>query len=300
MKIHPTGKFDNSAEDYNHIAALPLAAAMGAEITGVQISDLTDEAFAEIEAALYRHKMVFFRDQEISHTDQENFTLRFGEFGTDAYNAGTEGHPDIQKVTKEADTRTHMIFGGTWHTDSPFLDRPPAISMLYAVDIPPYGGDTMWANSALAYEFLSDTMKNIVTPLKVHMSAGNVVAEVIKDGGRQPKKLGATKLSIDVEPMIEGNFHPLVRSHPVTHEKALYVDESYTMGIKGMTEFEAAALLNFLQSHVTQDAFTCRLRWQKKTLALWDNRICLHHAFNDHDGFRREMYRTTVMGEVPQ
>ena len=150
LKIHPSGQFDNSAKDYKHITAVPLAAAMGAEIQGVQISELTDDSFAEIEDALFRHKMIYFRDQEMDHTDQENFTRRFGEFGTDAYTKGVDNHPDIQPVLKEADARTHMIFGGSWHTDSPFLEKPPAISMLRAVEPPPYGGDTMWANGALA------------------------------------------------------------------------------------------------------------------------------------------------------
>ena len=301
LNIHPTGHFDNHAKEYQHIIVIPLSAAMGAEIKDVQVSALTDESFAEISDALYRHKMVYFRDQNISHTDQENFTRRFGEFGLDAYTEGVKGHPDIQSVLKEADARTHMIFGGSWHTDSPFLERPPAITMLRAVEIPPFGGDTMWANSALAYNFLSEKMKDVLSGLKVHMSAENVLSEVQKHAQeRDPGKLGSMDIKVNVNSMVEGNFHPIVRTHPVTGEKALYVEESYSMGIEGMSEYEAAPLLNFLREHITQPAFTCRLRWQKDTLVLWDNRICLHHAFNDHDGYRREMYRTTVLGEVPQ
>ena len=301
LKIHPSGQFDNSAKDYKHITAVPLAAAMGAEIQGVQISELTDDSFAEIEDALFRHKMIYFRDQEMDHTDQENFTRRFGEFGTDAYTKGVDNHPDIQPVLKEADARTHMIFGGSWHTDSPFLEKPPAISMLRAGEPPPYGGDTMWANGALAYSFLSDKMKEVLAPLKVHMSAGNVLDHVRQHAQeRDPRKLGSMDIKVDADVMIDGSFHPIVRTHPVTGEKALYVEESYSMGIEGMTDYEAAPLIKFLRDHITQAAFTCRLRWAKNTLAMWDNRLCLHHAFNDHDGFRREMYRTTVLGEVPQ
>jgi len=300
LQIHPSGGFDNAARAYDHIEVVPLAAAMGAEIRGVSIGELTDEAFKEIEAALFRHKMIFFRDQDISHADQEAFTLHFGEFGTDAYTKGTKEHPDIQPVVKEADARTHMIFGGSWHTDSPFLDCPPSVSLLWAKEVPPYGGDTMWANSALAYDVLSDVMKTMLAPLKVHMSAGNVLDEVSKHAmERHPSRLGSMEIKVDVDTMIDGAFHPLVRTHPVTKEKALYVDESYAMSIQGMAEFEAGPLLKFLRSHITQPAFTCRLRWEPHTLAVWDNRICLHHAFNDHDGHRREMYRTTVKGEVP-
>lgn len=299
MKIHPTGQFDNEVREYEHITAVPLAAAMGAEIRGVEIASLTDQTFAEIADALYRHKMIYFRDQQITHTDEEDLARRFGEFGTDAYTPGVEGHPDIQRVVKEADNRAHMIFGGSWHTDSPFLERPPAISILYGAEIPPFGGDTMWANTALAYSFLSDRMKEILAPLRVHMSAGDVINEVKKDAGEDLKKLGSMELSFDPAPIIAGAFHPLVRTHPVTGEKALYVDGSYAMGIEGLTDREAEPLLGFLRDHVTQAAFTCRLRWETNTLAMWDNRCCLHHAFNDHDGYRREMFRITVLGEVP-
>jgi alpha-ketoglutarate-dependent taurine dioxygenase len=300
MQIHPTGRFDNRAKDYRHIAAVPLGAAMGAEITGVNVADLTDDSFAEIADALYRHKMIYFRDQDISHTDQENFTRRFGEFGKDAYTTGVDGHPDIQPVLKEADSRAHMIFGGAWHTDSPFLEVPPAITILYGRDIPPFGGDTMWANSALAYAFLSDTMKETLADLKVHMSARTVLAEVKKGTEKfGEKSLGGTPLQFDADSLITGAFHPLIRTHPVTGEKALYADDSYAVSIQGMTDAEADAILGFLRHHITQPAFTCRLRWEPHTLTMWDNRLCIHHAFNDHDGYRREMFRTTVLGEVP-
>ena len=162
MHIHPTGVFANHVKDYAHFSATPLGAAMGAEITGIDIRKLTDASFAELADALYTHKMIFLRDQKVSHTDQEEFTLRFGEFGKDAYTPGVEGHPEVQPVLKEADSKAHMIFGGAWHTDSPFLKRPPAITILFGKDIPPYGGDTMWANSALAYAYLSEKMKESV------------------------------------------------------------------------------------------------------------------------------------------
>jgi alpha-ketoglutarate-dependent taurine dioxygenase len=307
MKLHPTGHFDNSAKDYKHLTAVPLAAAMGAEIRNVQISRLTDEQFLEIEDALYRHKMIFLRDQDMSHDDQEAFTLRFGDFGVDAYTTGTQGHPNVQPVVKEADTRTQLIFGSGWHTDSPFMEAPPAISMLFGADIPPYGGDTMWCNTVLAYKYLSDTMKKVIAPLRVHMTATFVVGVLNemnkglqpKEGKSEPKKFGDIDLDVNTQAMVKGWYHPMVRTHPKSGEKALYVDHTYSHGIEGMTQPEADALLGFLKEHVCQPAFSCRLRWAPNTFALWDNRICIHQAFNDHDGFRREMYRTTVMGEVP-
>jgi alpha-ketoglutarate-dependent taurine dioxygenase len=301
MILHPTGRFNNHAKSYKRISAVPLASAMGAEIRGVNLSSLDDEQFSEIEDALYRHKMIYFRNQDITLSDQEAFTLRLGTFGVDAYTPGIVGHPNVQKVVKEADARVKMIFGSGWHTDSPFLPRPPAISILFGADIPPFGGDTIWANSQLAYEFLSETMQKLLAPLRVHMSARNVLRTLQEiNPSQEATQLGSMSLSMeDQRGMIEGSFHPLVRTHPATGTKALFVDYTYSSGIQGLTEAEARALLDFLVDHVTQPAFTCRLRWEKHTLAVWDNRSCLHQAFNDHDGYRREMYRTTVLGEGP-
>lgn len=306
MIVHPTGKFDNSANRYTHIEARPLAAAMGAEIVGADLSNLGDAQFAEIRAALFRHKMIFFRDQEISHAHHEAFSLRFGPFAEDAYTKGTTGHVNVQPVIKEADVKTGMVFGSGWHTDSPFLRNPPAISMLYGVDIPPYGGDTIWSNTVLAYAMLSETMQRMLAPLRVHMSMARVLESAQNYARLDNSALGrlaatrdAVKLPEDVQNKVEGATHPLVRTHPVTGEKSLYCDGCYAVGIEGLSEPEAEALLKFLVAHMTQPAFTCRLHWQPKTFALWDNRICIHQAFNDYDGFRRELYRTTVAGEEP-
>ncbi len=304
MRLQPVGKFDNAAKDYAQIRVMPHAAAMGAEIGGVDLARLTDVQAAEIKDALWRHKMIYFRDQHLTHDDQEAFTLRFGPFGKDAYTTGMPGHPEIQPVVKEAETRVKMVFGEGWHTDSPFLARPPAISILYAHEVPPYGGDTIWCNTQLAYDHLSDRMKALLAPLRVHMSAVEVLRTI--DSMNEPTKqdakrtnLGNMELDIERQSMIAGSFHPLVRTHPETGTKALYVDETYAQGIAGMTDAESKALLGFLVAHVTQPSFTCRLRWTDNTLVVWDNRSCIHHAFNDYDGHRRAMYRSTVLGEAP-
>lgn len=311
MKLQPTGKFDNGARHYEHITVTPLAAAMGAKISDVELSNLSDAQFEEIENALYRHKMIYFRDQRLRHADQQEFTLRFGQFGTDAYTKGMPGHPNIQPLIKEPETRVKVIFGEGWHTDSPFLPRPPSISMLYGVDMPPFGGDTIWTNTALAYDCLSDTMKTLLAPLKVHMSAIDVLNEFDRQnrkiggalsdqtGESRQNRVGDMELDLERQSMIDGNYHPLVRTHPVTGERALYVEQSYSQGIEGLTEEEARPLLDFLVSHITHPSFSCRLRWENNTFVVWDNRSCLHQAFNDYDGYRRELYRTTVMGEVP-
>eukprot|EP00656_Telonema_subtile_P034786 TRINITY_DN38822_c0_g1_i2.p1 TRINITY_DN38822_c0_g1~~TRINITY_DN38822_c0_g1_i2.p1 ORF type:complete len:194 (-),score=17.71 TRINITY_DN38822_c0_g1_i2:258-839(-) len=192
-----------------------------------------------------------------------------------------------------------MIFGEGWHTDSPFLAQPPAISVLRGVDIPPYGGDTIWASTALAHDYLSPAFQRMISNLKVHMSAGGVMDALSgssRDGG---VKAGDVEMAFSQQEMAEGRFHPLVRTHPVTGRKALYLGQTYACGIEGMSDGEAGAMLGFLESHATNHSFTCRLRWRPHTVCMWDNRSCIHHAFNDHDGFRRELYRSTTKGEAP-
>lgn len=306
MIIHPTGKFDNHGHVYRHIAVRPLSAAMGAEVLGVSISAITDDQFEEVRHALFRHKMIYFRDQMITHADQSAFSRRFGPFAEDAYTKGVPGFPEVQPLIKEADAKAGVVFGAGWHTDSAFLARPPAISMLYGVEIPPFGGDTIWANAALAYATLSPTMQMVLAPLKVHMSMQQVLSSAQAHQTADDTPIGRVAATRDMAQLpdeivrkVRGSHHPLVRTHPVTGEKSLYCDEVYASGIEGMTPAEAAPLLAFLVGHITQPAFTCRLRWDAGVLALWDNRICVHQAFNDYDGFRRELYRTTIAGETP-
>lgn len=297
----PHRAFANHAKPYRSIAVSPIASAMGAEIEEVDLSAASDEQIDEISDALYRHKMIYFRDQELTFEAQESLTQRFGEFGVDAYTPGIEGHPNIQRVLKEADARAELIFGGSWHTDSPFLPRPPSLSFLYGVDIPPFGGDTLWANCVAAYDALSDTMKSMLAPLRVHMSGRRVFAALQRTSGRADGgSIASMPLAPAEQTLVDGALHPLIRTHPVTGELALYVDETYAVGIDGLSDYEAAPLLDFLTKHITQPLFTCRLRWTPKTFVMWDNRCCVHHAFNDHDGFRREMLRSIVEGEIPR
>lgn len=307
MRLHPTGKFDNHASDYQHIKAVPLAAAMGAEIQGVDLAKITDAQFAEVQHALFRHKMIYFRKQQLTHDQHEAFSLRFGPFAEDAYTSGVPGHRNVHPLIKEADDKSKMVFGEGWHTDSPFLPEPPAITALYSLEIPPLGGDTIWANAALAYASLTDTYRGMIQGLKVHFSLRDVMKAAQESVELRDSPIGnlaatrqSTALSESLVRKIAGSFHPLVRTHPVTAEKALYVDGAYAIGIEGMAPEESAPILNFLVEHIIQHAFTCRLRWEPRTLAVWDNRLCVHQAFNDYFGHRRELYRTTVAGERPR
>jgi alpha-ketoglutarate-dependent taurine dioxygenase len=307
MKLHPTGQFDNHAADYRCIDARPLAAAMGAEIVGVQIAAMSDEQFAEVRDALFRHKMIYLRSQdELSHDVQEKFSQRFGPFAEDAYTQGVPGHRNVHPLIKEAEDRSEMVFGSGWHTDSPFLPEPPAITILRSVQIPPLGGDTTFANGALAYRMLSETYKKIIADLRTHFSLRDVLQSVydaveVSDSpiGRLAATRDAPALSEDLKRKVRGSSHPMVRTHPVTGEKSLYLDPSYGIGIEGLSRAESAPILQYLAEHLTQDAFSCRLRWEANMVVAWDNRLCVHQAYNDYQGYRREMYRTTVGGEKP-
>ena len=301
MRFYPPEYFDDNINGYTAIRTLPLASAMGAEILDVDISNISDEQFEQVKDALFRYKMIYFRGQtNMTIEDQEALTLKFGDFGSDAYTNGIEGHPNVQRLINEASTVVDWIFGDGWHTDSPFLEKPPAVSLLQSLDIPPYGGDTWWTNAELAYDLLSDKMKEVISGLKVHMSAAWVLQNVTKAKPvMNDLSVGEIELTMDQQKMVKGNFHPLVRTHPVTGKKSLYCDCSYSMGIEGMTQEESKPLLDFLGWHVTREEFNCRLRWEPNMLVIWDNRLCLHKAFNDYDGYRREMIRTIVDGEIP-
>lgn len=304
--LHPTGQFDNHAARYEHIEALPLTAAMGAEIRGVDLTCPSVAAMAEVRQALFRHKMLFFRRQKLSHGDHEAFSQHLGPFAEDAYTHGVPGYKQVQPLIKEASDHSGMVFGEGWHTDSPFLPEPPAITILRSVQVPPYGGDTTFCNAALAYRTLSETYRTMIQGLKVRFSMRDVLksaqdAAEVNDTplGRLGQTRDLEKLPEDIQRKVAGSVHPLVRTHPVTGERALYVDSSYAIGIDGMLPEESAPILAFLGRHLTQPVFGCRLRWEADMLALWDNRLCVHQAYNDYEGYRRELYRTTVKGEKP-
>jgi taurine dioxygenase len=292
VRVSPSGDFDNHPFQSNHFTVEPLSAAMGAEIVGVRLPELSDEAFDALKQALYKHKMIYLRGQHLSHAEHEAFAARLGPFAVDAYTQGVAGHRDVHPIIKEADTRTKSLFGGGWHTDSPFLAVPPAITTLRSVQVPPYGGDTSWANCALAFRQLSKTYQDMLRPLRVHMSARN---NVLTQEHLLGKAIGFSNEDTE-EAALTGRYHPFVRAHPETGEESLYICDTYAVGIEGMTTHEARPIIRFLVEHATQHAFTCRLRWEPGMVALWDNRLTMHLGPNDYDGFRREMYRTTTAG----
>jgi taurine dioxygenase len=300
VNVHPYGIFDNNVKhEYKHIEVKPYTSAMGAEIRGVDLTHLSDEQAEEIKDALCWHRMAFFRGQEhMTHADHLAFANKLGTLGKDAYSLSVEGYEGVQALTKEANERVKFAGGGAWHTDSSFLEEPPSFTLFRAVDVPPYGGDTWFADTQTAYAALSDTMKSILAPLKVHMSAKRAM-EANKESIGAAAAAANQEMTPEQQGMFNGRMQPLVRTHPVTGKKCLYVDDAYSCGIEGMHDAEAQWLIDYLVAHITQPAFTCRVHWENGMMGVWDNRACLHHAFNDYDGFRREVYRSTISGDKP-
>lgn len=271
---------------------LPLTGRLGAEVRGVDLSEsLDDDTVAAIRAAFNEHHVLFFRAQSWDPDQQLAFGRRFGELDTHPFVEGNETHPELLDVITEPDDVVN--FGGGWHTDVTFLPEPDLGSILYAVEVPAVGGDTLFANQHAAYNALSDTMKELLDGLRATHSAGPQYAE----GGYSTRsKAMRTR---NAERAASTVTHPVVRTHPETGRRALYVNRAFTTGIVGMHPRESAALLRFLHEQATQEAWTCRFRWEPGSIAMWDNRSVQHYAMFDYAGRRRHMRRVTIKGDTP-
>ncbi|MEO6624957.1 MAG: TauD/TfdA family dioxygenase [Burkholderiaceae bacterium] len=272
----------------------PLAPACGAEVFGLDLVRASAEAMRQVREALARHSVLFFRAQQFTPEQQLEVTRRFGPVLRVPYIKHLDAYPDIIAVQKEADERKISTFGGTWHSDFSFLDAPPSLTLLYALELPVIGGDTVWSSQYAAYEALSTGMQKVLDPLRAVQTAW-------PHGTKGPGPGTAVSRSVEMvrnDPSADREvLQPVVRVHPVTGRKALFVNPVYTQRFEGMHEDESRALLNYLFQHATRAEFTCRLRWEPGTLTVWDNRCLLHLAINDYDGSRRLLHRTTVAGE---
>jgi len=269
----------------------PIAGALGAELSGVDLSrDLDDATVAEIRRAWLQHLVIFFRDQDLPPARFLAFAKRFGEPIEYPFVKGLDEFPEIIPVLKLEHEKIN--FGGIWHSDTTYLDVPPMASMLVAREVPPHGGDTEFANMYLAYETLSAGMRRMLDGLvAVNSSAAADVSRTredrIKDSARADAKKEYTA------------SHPVVRVHPETGRRALYVNVAHTVRFEGMTEEESAPILKFLYAHQTRADFTCRFRWRAGSLAFWDNRCAQHNAINDYQGHMRLLHRITLAGDKP-
>ena len=279
---------------YKRIQVSPIAGACGAEIMGVDLSkELDDETFGEIKKAFTDHLVIFFRDQNINEEQHKAFGRRFGTLNIHPRYLPLEGHPEIFPIRKDPEHKENV--GGVWHSDLTHLPAPPLGSILYALEVPPVGGDTMFASQYLAYEALSDGMKEMLDGMTaVHdnrIQSNKVAAE--RNAARSSKLRQDNQ---EDEPECE---HPVVITHPDSGRKALFVNIIRTHRFSGMTEDESRALIKYLCDHATRPEFTCRFRWRKGSIAFWDNRAVMHYALNDYHGHRRYMNRVTVNGTRP-
>ena len=269
-----------------------IAGALGAEVSGLDLArPVSDQQAAALRAAWLEHLVLFFRDQPLMPAQYMAFARRIGQPVEYPFVRGIEGYPEIIEVKKlEHET---VNFGGIWHSDTAYLEEPPMASMLLAREVPPYGGDTLFANMYLAYETLSEGMRSMLDPLTaINSSARADVTRTREDRLKSDGRSGAKK-----EYAAE---HPVVRTHPETGRKALYVNVAHTARFGGMTEEESAPLLEYLFRHQTRPEFTCRFSWRVGSLALWDNRCTQHNPVNDYHGYRRLMHRITLAGDKPR
>lgn len=278
--------------DYTRIRVEPLSPALGAEVYGVDLAGPLDESsVAEIRRAFLSHLVIFFRDQTMTPQQFLRFARTMGEPSEYPMVKGMDEYPEITEVIKKEDERVN--FGGIWHSDTTYLEYPPMATMLYALEVPPVGGDTLFANMHMAYESLSSGMQRLLEGLTAVNSAGKDIAAATR-ADRIRERPG------DVGDSVPTAEHPLVRTHPETGLKALYVNPGHTVRIGGLSEPESAPILDYLYAHQTRAEFTCRFRWRVGSLAFWDNRAAQHYPLNDYHGFRRAMQRITLAGDRPR
>ncbi|MCY3763778.1 MAG: TauD/TfdA family dioxygenase [Gemmatimonadetes bacterium] len=269
---------------YRRIEVQPLSGAIGAEIRGADLSSPLDpDLLSEVRRAFLDRLVICFRDQELTPAEELAFARQMGEPIPYPQLEGLRGFPLITEVVKRENERVN--FGGVWHSDTAYLESPPKASQLYAVEVPPHGGDTIFANQYIAWETLSEGLKKTLGGLAaVNISSKPEISRTrddrLREKGETLKVLSAV--------------HPVVRIHPESGRKALYVNRAHTVRFEGWTEGESRPLLEYLFEHQVRPEFTCRIRWEKGTLTLWDNRCAQHLPLNDYQGYRRLMHRVAL------
>ena len=281
---------------YQTIDVKPISGVLGAEIFGVNLAnDISEETFAEIYQTWLDHLVIFFRDQDITPEHYLKFAKKFGEIHTHPLMKGMDDYPEVLEIVKtEDDTYT---FGNTWHTDQIFTEQPAKASMLYAKEVPPYGGDTLFANMYAAYDALSDGMKSMLYNLQTLNKGDNFKRRGLS---RAERYAGRTSMKLKEKPDDRPTeaIHPLVRTHPETKRKSLYISV-HTETLEDFGETEADVIIDQLREHAMKPEFVCRFPWEVGSIALWDNRCTQHYAMGDYQGFRRRMHRLMIKGDTP-
>jgi taurine dioxygenase len=273
------------------ITITPSGGSCGATLTGVDLGEpLAPEVVADIRAAWLQHLVVAFPDQHLSLDRFEEVALLFGDFGQDPYFRGLPDHPHIAEVKREADEQTPLFAEG-WHSDWSFLETPPSGTLLYGREIPPLGGDTLYANQYAAYDALDADMKRRLEGLHGIHSARRGYS---KQGQYGEKDVGRSMAIVYSDDALATQLHPLVQHHPETGRAALFLSLGYTIGIDGLDPTEAQELLMFLYAHQGKEEFVYRHRWSADMLTMWDNRAVIHAATGGYQGHRRLLQRITI------
>ncbi len=291
-----------SARDsgYRRIHVRPIAGALGAEIDGVDLSQPMDaETRAEVHRAWLENLVVFFRGQDLDIAGMERVGRCFGDLTVTPHNMTEPGSDYVHRMIRDAAAVPgSRNYGDRWHTDQVVKERPIAGIVLHALDCPPFGGDTMFANLYLAYETLSDGMKAMCEALMlVHSPSGPFSSKPLTDQKGTKNIVNMTPEQLQ-EYLRRETAHPLVRIHPETGRRLLYTTGDFAIRFKDMTEAESRPLIDMLNRHASRPEFTCRFHWTKGAVALIDNRCCQHYAVNDYAGFRREMLRVEIDDKV--
>ncbi len=285
-------RVDSSAYERLHVESL--TDVIGAEVQGVDLAKpLEPDSLREIQRAFLEHHLIVFRDQTLTPEQQQAFGAPFGRFTIHPFRPSIPGYPELLTIAKEPDERRNV--GGGWHTDMTFVQAPPKGSMLYAIEVPPDGhGDTLFSSSEAAYQALSSGMKRLLAGLTGVHCAERVHGVGATAGENAFRRTAATKPEAT-----RMTLHPVVRTHPESGRKCLFVNPSFTLRFDAMTEQESRPLLEYLFAHMAKPEFVVRVRWRAGTLVLWDNRCTQHYALNDYHGHRREMRRLMIDGDRP-
>ena len=272
-----------------------LTGVLGARLTDVNVAQLTDSEFRELRALACEYGVVFLPNQELSVQQQVELSQRFGPAAESPFIEPSPDHPEVIKVLKEASDGKAFNFGGAWHSDFSFLATPPSFTILFALDIPPYGGDTLWSCMATAYATLSDQQKEQFASVNAVHTARDAYSPKM-----QPIHSGLSSMNIVCDDTAnESEIHPLITTHPETGKKILFYNRAYVRDLVGVSDDEKLRLMEWLHLHTTDAKFSVRHKWTVGDLAIWDNRSTQHYALNDYAGFRRELHRTTVAGSRP-
>lgn len=268
---------------FTRIAVEPITNVLGAVVRGIDLrEELDDETIHELTDAWHEHKVLFLPDQPIDRDGHKRFAHYFGEFYQHPFLKEVGRDPDIVKLYSGGDTGSRNVAEG-WHTDVTFSEQPPMGSILRAIEVPPYGGDTMWLDLEAALRGLSPTMQQFLAPLRAIHSA--------------PR---AAFIPGDTSGAVITAKHPVVRTHPETSRKCLFVNPVFTRSIEGLARVESDALLAMLHSHCQRPEYQVRVRWKRDTIAMWDNHCTQHKVVADHLDALRKMERITLRGGTPR